>query len=310
LQISHRLSGERATAGSANLPVSVKVSPTKVFRQPLIAFQRVALFEAKASDALARAGRIRHALINSLPIFVGKFLQDLVLVADVEAHLQKVVGVNAQLVLTEGRLFKMLGLWVTKVGMTPKDFVNGHFQPLLKQLAKLDRQRPVGVQNIQIDPMKAVAVVVTSPNVACNIGKTPKELSDDFVIRLGNHLWDGKLAVALPPFQNQAQVTHCQVPCGQLNGDGNLFFGDARKVNPLAQEGFKAGKDSRNDAGQKIGEPIKPFQIGANEREIYDGNPTVLGFCDFAPTYQQPDKVSHIFVQIVPHRAPHRRSGF
>ena len=107
--------------------------------------------------------------------------------------------------------------------------------------------------------MKAVAVVVTSPNVACNIGKTPKELSDDFVIRLGNHLWDGKLAVALPPFQNQAQVTHCQVPCGQLNGDGNLFFGDARKVNSLAQEGFKAGKDSRNDAGQKIGEPIKPF---------------------------------------------------
>jgi hypothetical protein len=42
-----------------------------------------------------------------------------------------------------------------------------------------------------------------------------------------------------------------------------LFFGDARKVNPLAQEGFKAGKDSRNDAGQKIGEPIKPFQVGA-----------------------------------------------
>jgi hypothetical protein len=49
------------------------------------------------------------------------------------------------------------------------------------------------------------------------------------------------------------------MPCGQLNSDGNLFFGDARKVNPLAQEGFKAGKDSRNDAGQKIGEPIKPF---------------------------------------------------
>jgi hypothetical protein len=279
LQISHRLSGERATAGSANLPVSVKVSPTKVFRQPLIAFQRVLLFKAKASDALARAGRVRRAPINSLPIFVSKFLQDLVLVADVEAHLQKVVGVNAQLVLTEGRLLKTLGLWVTKVGMTPKDFVNGHFQPLLKQLAKLDRQRPVIVQNIQIDPMEAVAVAVTSPNVARDIGKAPKELSDDFfVVRLGNYFWDGKLAVALPPFQNQAQVTHCQMPCGQLNGDGNLSFGGARKVNPLAQEGFKAGKDSRNDAGQKIGEPIKPFQFGANEREINDGNPTVLGF--------------------------------
>ena len=237
----------------------------------------MALLGAKASDALARAGRVGHALLSSLPIFVSEFLQDLLLVADVKTHLQKVVGVDAQLVFTEGRLLKMLGLWVTKVGMTPKDFVNGHFQPLLKQLAKLDRQRPVGVQNIQIDPMEAVAVVVTSPNVARNISKTPKELPNDFVVRLGNHLWDCKLAVALSSFQNQEQVAHCQMPCGQFNSDGNPSFGDTGKVNPLARECLEAGKDSRNDAGQKIGEPIKPFQVGANKRELNDGNPMVLG---------------------------------
>ena len=97
------------------------------------------LFRAKAPDALARVGRVRHALLNSLLVFVGKFLQDLLLVADVKTHLQKVVGVDAQLVFTEGRLLKMLGLWVTKIGMTPKDFMNGQFQPLLKELAKLNR---------------------------------------------------------------------------------------------------------------------------------------------------------------------------
>jgi hypothetical protein len=161
-------------------------------------------FRAKASDALARAGRVRHALLNSLLVFVGKFLQDLLLVADVKTHLQKVVGVNAQLVFTEGRLLKMLGLWVTKVGMTPKDFVNGHFQPLLKQLAKLDRQRPVRVQNIQIDPMEAVAVVVTSPNVARNIGEATRKLSDNFITGLGYRLRDSELSVASSLSQNQS----------------------------------------------------------------------------------------------------------
>lgn len=153
----------------------------------------------------------------------------------------------------------MVGLWVAEVGMTPKDFVNGHFQPLLKQLAKLDRQRPIGVQHIQIDPMKAVAIIVASPNVSCHIGETTKELSDDFVVGLGNRLWDSKLAVALSPFQNQAQVAHRQMPCRQFNGDGNSFFRDAGEVNPFAQKGFEAGKDRRDDAGQKIGKPIKPF---------------------------------------------------
>jgi len=42
-----------------------------------------------------------------------------------------------------------------------------------------------------------------------------------------------------------------------------IFIAEAKEVNPLAQEGFEAGKDSHNDAGQKIGEPIKPFQVGA-----------------------------------------------
>jgi len=59
------------------------------------------LFRAEASDAFARTGRVRYALLNSLLVFGGEFLQDLLLVADVEANLQKVVGVNAQLVLTE-----------------------------------------------------------------------------------------------------------------------------------------------------------------------------------------------------------------
>ncbi|MCS3919146.1 hypothetical protein M2350_001546 [Candidatus Fervidibacter sacchari] len=107
--------------------------------------------------------------------------------------------------------------------------------------------------------MKAVAIIVASPNVSCHIGETTKELSDDFVVGLGNRLWDSKLAVALSPFQNQAQVAHRQMPCRQFNGDGNSFFRDAGEVNPFAQKGFEAGKDRRDDAGQKIGKPIKPF---------------------------------------------------
>ncbi|WKU17122.1 hypothetical protein Q2T83_04700 [Fervidibacter sacchari] len=49
------------------------------------------------------------------------------------------------------------------------------------------------------------------------------------------------------------------MPCRQFNGDGNSFFRDAGEVNPFAQKGFEAGKDRRDDAGQKIGKPIKPF---------------------------------------------------
>jgi hypothetical protein len=47
-----------------------------------------------------------------------------------------------------------------------------------------------------------------------------------------------------------------------------IFIAEAKEVNPLAQEGFEAGKDSHNDAGQK--------------KSANRSNPSKLGRCQMA----------------------------
>ncbi len=107
--------------------------------------------------------------------------------------------------------------------------------------------------------METVAVVIASANVASHIGKPAKELADDFVVGLGYHLWDGKLTVTLTPLQNHLQISHRQMSRRQFNGNGNLFSGNRRQINTLAQERFQLGKDSRNHAGQEMVELIQTF---------------------------------------------------
>ena len=52
--------------------------------------------------------------------------------------------------------------------------------------------------------MKSVAVAITSPNIACNIGEATRKLSDNFIAGLGYRLRDSELSVASSLSQNQS----------------------------------------------------------------------------------------------------------
>ncbi len=76
-------------------------------------------FSTQPSKARAKTRRVRFALLNALLVLGCESLQYLLLVANVKAHLQKIVGVDAQLMFTERRLGNTSGLRIAKVGMTP-----------------------------------------------------------------------------------------------------------------------------------------------------------------------------------------------
>jgi hypothetical protein len=73
----------------------------------------------------------------------------------------------------------------------------------------------------------------------------------------------------------------------QFNGNGNLFSGNRRQIDTLAQERFQSGKDSRNDAGQEMVELIQTFQVGPNEWKFDNGNPAALFLRYLSSAYQQ-----------------------